>query len=131
MKILSEWFDLNDPKFHQLVVTAILSSSVPTFLALTYIPETWGKTLTQNSFMAQFPSIPATKAWCFFEIPNLYWSIYYWRSVTAIENHILLSLFVVHYLQRAIIYPFLLAKSTKDIPLPVVLAAFGFTNCNG
>ena len=133
--MFAKWFPvllhLEDPVVHQWVVTAILASSFPTYVALTYIPETWGKTLTAQSAMARFPSAPAPAAWCLFEIPNLYWSAYYWTSVSGIEQQILLSLFVLHYIQRSIVYPLLLAKTTKRIPLPVVLAAFGFTNCNG
>ncbi|GAX12692.1 3-oxo-5-alpha-steroid 4-dehydrogenase 1 [Fistulifera solaris] len=123
---------LEDPIVHQWVVTGILISSLPTYLALTYIPETWGKTLTTDSLLARFfPSISAPVAWCFFEIPNLYWSAYYWKAVSSQQQHILLSFFVLHYVQRSILYPLMLAKSTKRIPLPVVLAAFAFTNCNG
>jgi hypothetical protein len=126
------WQYLEDPIVHQWVVTGILVSSLPTYFALTYIPETWGKTLTTESFLTRFfPSISAPLAWCFFELPNLYWSAYYWNAVASQQQHILLSLFVLHYVQRSILYPLMLAKSTKRIPLPIVLAAFSFTNCNG
>jgi hypothetical protein len=109
----------------------MLLISVLTFLVLYHvIPAPWGKTLSHKVG----PLLPARASWLFFESPNLIWSYLCWRqrrNSLADINQFLLMLFVIHYAQRAIIYPIFLSNNTRKMPTAVVLCGFAFTTVNG
>lgn len=113
------------------IATGMLLMSIPTFLVLYHIiPAPWGKTLSHK----MGPLLPARAAWAFFESPNLIWSYVCWkhrREKLAYINQFLLLLFVMHYVQRAILYPLFLSNNTNQMPIAVVLCAFVFCNVNG
>lgn len=119
----------------------IILLSVPTYVVLAhFVPaQPWGKTIDSENlsknpwYIAAFPTLPARWAWFGFEVPNLVWTAVHWSKAGSlpVANTILLSLFVLHYLYRAIIYPLALSHNTKHIPFFVFLAAFVFTNFNG
>lgn len=119
--------------FHRKLAWIILYLSVPIFLTLQYvIPSPWGKTLPTNKYASVFRyTLPSRWAWFLFEVPNLYW------CAIGFEYHSLLVtfflfLFIGHYLQRAVYYPFYrLSRNSKPVPVLVALSAFSFTNCNG
>jgi len=143
--------------FHDQVAWGMLMISVPTYITLAYVVpvQPWGKTLDNNmirthtqqhsmisSLLLDPPMLPARTAWFLFEVPNLYWTFWCWneRNKSSLKqqssplpwvNQFLVSLFVLHYIQRSFIYPLLLSKHTKKFPLAVVLSAFAFTNING
>lgn len=55
-------------------------------------------------------------AWFLFEVPNLIWAGYF----LFVKNDALTFgylLFILHYINRDIIYPFFLLKSTTKVPL--------------
>ena len=113
---------------HERIAYAILLQSVPIFIILYWVvPAPWGKTVNTNFG----PLIPARLAWFVFESPNLIWSYICWRREMELVNQILLALFVLHYLQRCVIYPLLLSANTTPMPLTVVLAALSFCTFNG
>jgi hypothetical protein len=113
-----------------LLAYFIIFLSLPIFLTLTYvIPAPWGKTSQRRYNLG--PCIPARIAWFVFESPNLVWSYVCWKSETPRINKLLLLLFVLHYLQRAILYPLRMSPSSKQMPLAVVASAFSFCSFNG
>lgn len=67
--------------------------------------------------------------WFFFEVPNLLWAAYF---LFFMDNKLTLPyvLFIVHYINRDIIYPWRLKSNTK-VPLEILLSAFSFTFANG
>ena len=105
--------------------------------------------------------LPARLAWFLFEVPNLIFSALCYTDCLPIPvpvpvpvpvvsqpsqqrndkndiaitlpwtNQVLLGLFVLHYIQRAIIYPLIMSKNTKKMPSTVVFAATLYTSCNG
>eukprot|EP01039_Chlorochromonas_danica_P003165 gene3165-3465_t len=85
------------------------------------------------------PLLPAWLAWMVMESPNLWIPIliYYSRQSVSTNfpgnqraNQVLLTLFLIHYLQRTIIFPLTL-KETKPMPLTVMLSAFFYCLWNG
>jgi hypothetical protein len=126
---------------HESVAWGMLLMAIPTYITLAHVvPQPWGKTLdTQNTsnnpwYLVAAPMLPARLAWFIFESPNLFWSFMCWkhrRETLPWTNQLLLGLFVLHYIQRSIVYPLLISSHTKRIPSAVVLSATVYTNFNG
>lgn len=117
----------------QRLSMGLLFISIPTFLILYFvIPAPWGKTRASMGWLGQM--LPARLSWIVFESPNLVWAYICGRSKREdlpAMNSFLLLLFVIHYIQRAILYPLCLSRNTKAMPALVVLAAFLFCGVNG
>ena len=98
---------------------------------LLVIAAPWGKTISYTFG----PLLPARISWFFFESPNLFWTCFCWLSGShnslPTSNSLLLVLFFLHYVQRAIFYPYRMSSNTTRMPVVVVIAAFCFTVFNG
>ena len=144
---------------HTLLSQLFLLQSIPTYLLLRYIIiAPFGRHVTKQTRWWFGPLLNAKLSWFLFEIPNLIWVWYcYWhwcdpdifyldsppnqqmRSVISIEgnnmqistNAILLSLFALHYINRAIIYPLQMNINSQRVPLIVSLCAGIITCWNG
>lgn len=121
---------------NERISRAMLLISLPTFFVLRYlVPSPWGKTMLSKRRQAFLgPLLPPRLSWFIFESPNLIWSYICWRERREdLEgiNQVLLSLFVLHYLQRDILYPLILSTNTKAMPLAIVMFAFSYCNVNG
>ena len=73
--------------------------------------------------------LPPKLSWFFMEIPNLLWVLYF---IFIIGDSLSWGycLFIIHYINRTIIYPLRLNTNTP-LPLEIVLTAFSFTFANG
>jgi len=77
-----------------------------------------------------------TLNWIIMEIPCVYWFFIllnkYWESpcLYVPQNMIVLGVFILHYINRSIIYPFRL-KNAKPWPFWIFAFGFCFTNFNG
>lgn len=114
----------------------MLLASLPAFVVLRYLmPSPWGKTMMSKQKQATLgPRLPPRLSWFIFESPNLIWSYLCWkerREDLDGVNQLILSLFVLHYIQRDILYPLILSTNTKPMPLAVVALAFVYCNVNG
>lgn len=124
--------------FHESVAIGILLCSIPTFIALQFLVDSpWGKlspVKTDRSKWWLGPLLPARASWFVFEIQNVLWAVLCWsqrnEQVFQPANAVLLSLFVLHYINRAIVYPLRMKKS-HPVPVLVVACAFTFCTCNG
>jgi len=79
--------------------------------------------------------INARVAWMLQECPTLFAAAASWLyrdplCAASLGNKVLLLCFIVHYVNRAIVYP-LRMKGSKPIPLLVMLMAMGFCAVNG
>lgn len=105
---------------------------------------TFAATMTINAPYGRYsaakgwgPLIPARFAWFMMECPNLIIppAVYIHYSTPECahnySNSILMSLFVMHYVNRTILYPLRMPKGTSPMPLSVALMAFFFTSWNG
>lgn len=122
------------------------------FLVLFFlIPSPYGKLETplSRTVLGSF-TLPARLSWCVFEMPNLIWAIAVVvmlassprHSITQQQqllhqqlkapNYILFGLFVIHYLRRALWYPWIImSPRAKPVPLAVFLSAISYTTVNG
>ena len=138
----------DEKALHESLAWYMMGLSVPTYVVLAHVvPSPWGKTLqdehsgkapsssTTSSFWSVLlgPRISASLAWFLFESPNLVWSFVCYKQTESLPltNSVLLALFVAHYTQRAIVYPLIISKNTKRMPLTVVVLALFFTSFNG
>ncbi|XP_003462298.3 3-oxo-5-alpha-steroid 4-dehydrogenase 1 [Cavia porcellus] len=81
------------------------------------------------------PRIPARTAWVLQELPALAWPLLECACAAAprldrLPNRVLLAMFVVHYVHRALIFPFLI-RGGKPTPLFTCVSAFLFCVYNG
>ena len=115
-----------------MVVAAIL-----TFGGLTFFAAPYGKYSASKGWG---PLISAQVAWMIMESPNLWVStlVYcFWNSssIRAINNDvnkIAMFCFLLHYVNRSIIYPLRMQSSScTSMPMSVMLAAFLFCSWNG
>lgn len=88
-------------------------------------------------YVQQWPGlrVPARAAWVVQELPSLAWPLYECSRAAAERlrcwpSRVLLALFLVHYLQRSLIFPFLI-RGGKPIPLYSCVMAFLFCAYNG
>lgn len=83
------------------------------------------------------PSCNPKFAWFLFESPNLLWCLfaYQYRDETIFDrnygNIILFALFVVHYVNRCIVYPLRMNNGGTSVNLAVLSSAFFFCCING
>jgi 3-oxo-5-alpha-steroid 4-dehydrogenase 1 len=85
------------------------------------------------------PSINARIAWFVMESPNLWVSAIclLWpgladpNCVASRANRCLLGLFLLHYAQRALLYPILMPPTTRPMPVGICGLAWLFCTCNG
>ena len=118
--------------FHHRLCMGMIYLSPIVFLFLRYIfPPNWGK--TYQTLLG--PTVPPRIGWCLFEIPNLVWAAVCYRNTDKqlpLANTLLLGLFVGHYLNRSLVYPFVtLNPHSKPLPLEIVLSAHLYTHING
>lgn len=73
--------------------------------------------------------LPPKLAWFLFEVPNLVWAFYF-ILVRGDQLSLGYGLFIVHYINRCIIYPLGL-KTTNRVPLEIAVTAASFTFANG
>eukprot|EP00501_MAST-03F_sp_TOSAG23-6_P002379 GSMAST32.ASY1.ANO1.2485.1 assembled CDS len=89
-----------------------------------------------NSSMSSILTFPINGrlGWFFQEFPCVVMSFccYFWKTKTlTTTNSTLLLMFTIHYVNRAMIYPFQMRSPVKATPLYVVLMAFCFCLING
>ena len=114
-----------DLTFETICLAIVIGYSIFGWLVLTNIKLNYGR--LKNSLLSI--DIPPRLSWFLFELPNLIWVIYFlfFRKDTLTLSY---SLFIIHYINRDIIYPLRL-KSPTALPLEIVLSAFSFTLANG
>lgn len=122
---------------HEKIAYVMIYVSLPVFLTLYYVlPAPWGKTLAIDSKPWWLgPLLPARISWFVFESPNLVWALICWKQRRQVDmnlaSQILLSLFVLHYIRRAIVYPLTMSPKTKPMPAAIVLSAVSYCAFNG
>jgi len=112
-----------------------ISTCIPTYLFLRYvIVAPYGKHSDRSSYSFG-PLINAKLGWFIFESPNLIlaaWS--YLHRDEALFNHAnaaLLSMFCIHYINRSVIYPLCMSRSSRPVPLAVAVSGWSYCMVNG
>ena len=115
----------------------LLALGVPTFLLLQKFQAPYAKYSTSSTSRWWGPPIAARWAWFIQETPSLYCSLlaflhYPSKGQThASGNLLLFSLYLFHYVVRALVFPFLLSRGSKPTPLFVAFLSFAFCLGNG
>jgi 3-oxo-5-alpha-steroid 4-dehydrogenase 1 len=80
------------------------------------------------------PVLPARLGWILMELPSplcFAWMYFQGAHATNAAPLVLFSLYMAHYVYRAIVYPFQMRGSNKTKPLLTVVMAFIFNIANG
>jgi 3-oxo-5-alpha-steroid 4-dehydrogenase 1 len=124
-------------EFHESVAYGMILCSIPTLISLLLVHSPFGKHAPEKNDKSKWwlgPLFPARVSWFIFEIVNVVWATICWsqRNVQTFKpvNGFLLLLFVVHYINRAIVYPIRM-KESKPMPFLVVFCALMFCTFNG
>lgn len=155
--ITSHYTMINESLIHKYLSIFILFISPITYYILTRkVVAPFGKHSTTNNNNHKHnkrhtnqwgPSINPKLAWFIFESPNLVWSFYAYynrnqeifdikyyneeKEEEKFTNVILFSLFVIHYINRCLIYPLRMDKRSSDVNLSILTSAFFFCTING
>ncbi|KAL3802379.1 hypothetical protein HJC23_007204 [Cyclotella cryptica] len=133
---------------HRFCSASLLLSSIPTYLITRYmVTAPFGRHVsTTKSPWWYGPKINPRLSWFIFECPNLIWSWYWcWHrnddSILFLEssgdenlipsNTLLICMFALHYVNRAIVYPLRMSPNSQSVPLVVTTSAVIFTAFNG
>lgn len=110
---------------YDICLAIVIGFSIFGWLVLAGIKLNYGRLSSSLAKIYFSPRI----GWFIFEVPNLVWAAYFllWRGDSLTLSY---SLFIIHYLNRDIVYPLRL-KSTTKVPLQILLSAFTFTFGNG
>jgi len=112
----------------------MIGTALMTFAATMTINAPYGRYSTAKGWG---PLLPAKFCWFMMESPNLFipMAVYLHyatpRCSSNYSNNILMCMFVMHYINRAIIYPLRMARDASPMPLTVAVLAFVFTCWNG
>jgi hypothetical protein len=113
---------------------SMIVTAVCTFGATMVISAPYGRYTTSKGWG---PLIPAKLAWFFMESPNLWVSaivyLYHSKETCAANRHnnILMCMFVLHYLNRSVLYPLRMPRDANPMPVSVTFMAFFYCLWNG
>ena len=132
-----DWNIVNSEALHTKAAKGILLISPFLYIFLQYILiAPYGKHSASSPKWNWGPKINAKLAWFILELPNLFWIFYaYWNrnedAFASSANGLLLSLFVIHYINRCIVYPFRISAKSNPVNLSIISAGFLFCLMNG
>ena len=136
------YLDLNKDDFNFYIQMGFLILDIPIFLCLLFIKAYYGKffdSKSEDSNCIQkilrkiFPVIPSRISWIVQECPcvfvTIFFLVYYFQNLNF-QNLLMIAPFVLHYIHRTFIFPFMI-HSSKNNPLEITLMAFTFCLFNG
>ena len=105
---------------------AMVWTAFITFIACLCIPAPYGR-YSKSKGWGYLISAPI--AWFIMESPNLWMPFVVYFSLNIERNlnfcnKILLSLYYIHYINRTIVYPYRMPKSSSPMPISVMSLAF-------
>ncbi len=114
---------MSERQIFDFILWGFLCSGGIIFFSLLFITAPYGRHLRKN----WGPLLPARFGWVLMEIPSPALMVALFILGDRHGNLpavVLLSLWLVHYLNRTFIFPFRLSPASK--PMPLAIAAFGF-----
>ena len=99
------------------------------FAALLILPAPYGRFASRS----WGPAIGARTAWLVMELPALCVIplTAFWNGGVMLPAALLLGLWVLHYVYRTLVFPFLIRDAGKTMPVLVVMMALVFNTLNG
>jgi protein-S-isoprenylcysteine O-methyltransferase Ste14 len=120
---------MSEYQLYKIILICFLGLSALAFAAIFFIPVPYGR----HNRPGWGPQIKAFLGWFFMESP----SFFVFAIVFALSPHrtgpaawIFFGLWEGHYIQRSLVYPFLMRGKAKTMPLVIVLMACSFTSLN-
>lgn len=111
-------------------VWAWIAIALMVFLVLLYIPAPYGRHTKKN----WGPMIPNRIGWFFMELPALVVFAYFVLRGGGTQNVIIMvaaALWIIHYTNRALLFPLRIKTAQKKMPLAIAGMAFFFNVING
>ena len=118
-------------------VEALACGSILIITACAWLQNIFNLDTGYGRFISQKRSsllVSASVSWMIYESPNLIISIYFLLFKDfpyKIANIVLISLFIIHYIHRAIIYPLKIRGNARKYPLEIASLATMFCTLNG
>ncbi|KAF6806642.1 steroid 5 alpha-reductase [Colletotrichum sojae] len=133
MAIIEGW--LPPSRENYTLISTVFQIAYPIIGSMQYLVSWYG--MGKTSVASRF-NIPGRAAWFLMEVPGLLTVLYVMGTLPARvgiedlpwQNKVLAGLFVIHYVYRAVIYPFIQPSMSPIHPL-VAASALGFQLCNG
>jgi len=119
---------MNDTVLNYVLVAWIIVA-VAVFISLFFITAPYGRHFKRNSG----PVIDGKLGWILMEMPApLIFAVLFFSGirVVSIVPVIFLAMWEIHYVDRALIYPFKLRISSKPLPLMILVAGLSFNIMN-
>ena len=126
-----------EDNFNFYIQLGFLILDIPIFLSLLFIKAYYGKFFNSNTEETNciqkllrkiFPVIPSRISWIIQECPcvfvTLFYLVYNFGNYNY-KNILVISPFLIHYIHRTFIFPFVI-HSSKNNPLEITLMAFTF-----
>ena len=115
---------------YKILLIAEFSVSIPVFILLFFISAPYGKFVKSG----WGPSLNARAGWMIMEFPAVALPIFYFLISGNRGNAsltVLLLIWELHYVQRTFVYPLLLNRNSRKMPVLIVFFAFCFNLMNG
>ena len=129
--------DIDKVDYNFYIQIGFLILDIPIFLSLLFIKAYYGKFFNSNSEDSNciqkllrkiFPVIPSRISWIIQECPCVFVTIFfliYYHENLNLKNILVIAPFLIHYIHRTFIFPFVI-HSSKNNPLEITLMAFTF-----
>lgn len=121
---------MSEAVFFRVLLYAVLALSVVVFTLLFFVSAPYGRHIRRG----WGPALRSQFSWVLMETPAaLVFALIYFIGPKrfALPCIILFSLWELHYLYRAFLYPWFILKTVKSMPVSIVLMGIAFNICNG
>lgn len=115
---------------YSVLLVTEFSLSVPVFILLFFVRAPYGKFLNKR----WGSTIKAAPAWALMEFPALILPLilfFYSENTYEPVYLVFIAIWLLHYIQRTFVYPFLLNRSSHQIPLTIIFFSLIFNSING
>ena len=120
---------MSERELFDVLLAAWLAAAAASFVALQFVAAPYGRHAPAGARRA----LPARWGWLLMESPAVVGMLALYLSGErrgGLVATVFLALWLVHYVDRTLLYPFRLAPQARPLPLAVVASAFGFQIVN-
>ncbi len=115
---------------YRILLFVFMGLAAGAFAALLFVPVPYGR----HNRPGWGPQVRVDVGWFLMESPSLFvFVLVFFISPrnTSPASLVFFGLWSAHYIQRGLVYPWLIRGRQKHLPVVIVLMAFFFTSCNG
>jgi protein-S-isoprenylcysteine O-methyltransferase Ste14 len=121
---------MNEVAFHTTLCWAVIGVGLLTFIVLCFVAAPYGRHYLGHGWG---PKISSRLGWFIMEAPSVFvflWIFSYGRYSDQWVPLLLLGVWQLHYLHRALVFPLRMKTTGKHVPTLVVGLGFGFNTVN-